>query len=105
MKRILGFIIITFFLFSCQTRVVSTQKPLQANSLELYEHYTIITDTPKPYRVQILKQDEEKVYTKNKKGEEIVINKSDIREVRKTDYVSSIIITLAAIAAVIFVPI
>lgn len=95
----------TFFLFSCQSRIVSQKKPLQANSLELYQNYTIITNAPAQYKVQILRQDEQKIYTKNKNGEEITINKSDIREVKKLDLLSSIAIALAAIAAVVFVPI
>jgi hypothetical protein len=84
---------------------VSQKKPLQANSLELYQNYTIITNAPAQYKVQILRQDEQKIYTKNKNGEEITINKSDIREVKKLDLLSSIAIALAAIAAVVFVPI
>ena len=90
---------------SCQTRVVSQKKPLQANSLELYQNYTIVTNIPAQYKVQILLQYEEKIYEKNKKGEEIIINKTDIREVKKLDLFSSIAIALAAVAAVIFVPI
>jgi len=105
MKRILPFIILSFFLFSCQTRVVSLQKPLQANSLELYQKYTIITNTPAEYKVQVLRQDAEKIYAKDKKGEEVVINKNEIREVKKLDLLSSIAIGVAALAAVIFVPI
>ena len=105
MKRIFSFIILSFFLFSCQTRVVSSLKPFQTNSLELYQRYTIATTAPAEFKVQVLKQDEEKIYGKNKKGEEIVINKSDVREVRKTDLFSSIAIAVAAVAAVIFVPI
>lgn len=105
MKRILPYIILSFFLFSCQSRVVSVQKPLQANSLELYQKYTITTNTPEIYKVQVLKQDSDKIYAKNKKGEDIIINKSDIREVKKLDLFSSIAIVLAAVAAVIFVPI
>lgn len=105
MKRILPFIILSFFLFSCQTRVVNQQKPMQANSLELYQKYTIITNTPAEYKVQVLRQDAEKIYAKDKKGEEIVINKNEIREVKKLDLLSSIAIGVAALAAVIFVPI
>lgn len=105
MKRILPFIILSFFLFSCQTRVVNQQKPMQANSLELYQKYTIITNTPAEYKVQVLRQDAEKIYAKDKKGEEVVINKNEIREVKKLDLLSSIAIGVAALAAVIFVPI
>lgn len=105
MKRILPIIILSFFLFSCQTRVVNQQKPMQANSLELYQKYTIITNTPAEYRVQVLRQDAEKIYAKDKKGEEVVINKNEIREVKKLDLFASIAIGVAALAAVIFVPI
>ena len=52
-----------------------------------------------------VKQDDEKIYGKTKNGEEVVINKSDIREVKKLDLLSTIAIGVAAIAAVIFVPI
>lgn len=90
---------------SCQTRVVSVQKPLQANSLDLYQKYTILTNDAKVYKVEVLKQTETAIYTKNKKGEEVVIDKSNIREVKKLDLLSSIAIGVAAIAAVIFVPI
>ena len=85
--------------------MVSLQKPLQANSLELYQKYTIITNTPAEYKVQVLRQDAEKIYAKDKKGEEVVINKNEIREVKKLDLLSSIAIGVAALAAVIFVPI
>lgn len=105
MKRILPIIILSFFLFSCQTRVVNQQKPMQANSLELYQKYTIITNTPAEYRVQVLRQDAEKIYAKDKKGEEVVIYKNEIREVKKLDLFASIAIGVAALAAVIFVPI
>lgn len=97
--------VILFGATSCQSRVVSPQKPLQTNSLELYQNYTILTNAPAQYRVQVLKQDADKIYTKTKQGEELIIAKSDIREVKKTDLFSSIAIGLAAIAAVIFVPI
>ncbi|MBF8457833.1 bacteriophage spanin2 family protein [Kaistella sp. G5-32] len=90
---------------SCQTRLVSNNKPLQPNSLELYEKYTILTNDAKEYKAEILKQDETQIYIKNKQGEEIVIEKSNIREVKKVDLLSTIAIGLAAIAAVIFVPI
>ena len=104
MKRILPFIILSFFLFSCQTRVVSLQKPLQANSIELYKKYTVLTSDAKEYKVEVLKQDAEKIYTKNKKGEEIVFEKSNIREIKKLDLMSSVAIAVAAVAAVVFIP-
>ena len=90
---------------SCQVRVVSQVKPLQKNSIELYQKYTIQTNDAKEVKMEVLKQDDEKIYGKTKNGEEVVINKSDIREVKKLDLLSTIAIGVAAIAAVIFVPI
>lgn len=90
---------------SCQTRVVSAQKPMQVNSLELYQRYTIQTHDAKQYKVEVLRQDTEKIYAKTKLGEEVTLNKSDIREVKKLNILSSVLIAVAAVAAVIFVPI
>ncbi|KIA90031.1 hypothetical protein OA86_05390 [Kaistella jeonii] len=73
--------------------------------MELYQKYTILTNDAKEYKGEILKQDETQIYMKNKKGEEVIIDKSNIREVKKVDLFSTIAIGLAAIAAVIFVPI
>lgn len=92
-------------LSSCQTRVVSTQKPLQNNSLELYQKYTIQTNDAKVIKLEVLKLDDDKIYGKLKSGEDVVINKSDVREAKKLDLFSSVAIAVAAIAAVIFVPI
>ncbi len=107
MKNLLS--IFAFFLVltitSCQTRVVSIQKPLQKNSLELYQKYSIQTNDAKIVKMEVLRQDDEKIYGKTKSGEEITVNKSDVREVKKLDLLSSIAIGVAAIAAVIFVPI
>lgn len=104
MKRIFVLIILSLFLYSCQSRVVSQEKPIQANSLELYQKYTITTNDAKIYKVEVLRQDGEQIYTKTKKGEEIVINKNEIREVKKLDLLASIAIAVAAVAAVIFIP-
>ncbi len=107
MKRFFSILTLSILLAftSCQTRVVSQAKPIQQNSLELYQNYTIQTNDAKLYKLKILRQDAEKIYAKDKNGEEIVINKNEIREVRKTDFLSSIALGLAAVAAVIFVPI
>lgn len=104
MKRIFLLIVVSLFLYSCQTRVVSQEKPIQANSLELYQKYTITTNDAKIYKVEVLRQDAEQIFTKTKKGEEIVINKNEIREAKKLDLLSSIAIAVAAVAAVIFIP-
>ena len=90
---------------SCQTRVVSQQKPMQKNSLELYQKYTFQTNDGKLTKMEVLKQDDTQIYGKTKTGEDIVIAKADVREARKLDVFSSILVGLAAVAAVIFVPI
>ena len=107
MKKFFSIFIILLVLTatSCQVRVVSQVKPLQKNSIELYQKYTIQTNDAKEVKMEVLKQDDEKIYGKTKNGEEVVINKSDIREVKKLDLLSTIAIGVAAIAAVIFVPI
>lgn len=90
---------------SCQTRVVSQQKPMQKNSLELYQKYTFQTNDGKLTKMEVLKQDDSQIYGKTKTGEDVVIAKADVREARKLDVFSSIVVGLAAVAAVIFVPI
>ncbi len=105
MKNIISIFVVLFLLTSCQTRVVSTQKPIQNNSLDLYQKYTIQTNDAKIIKLEVLKVDDNKIYGKLKSGEEVIINKSDVREAKKLDLFSSIAIALAAIAAVIFVPI
>lgn len=94
-----------FFFSSCQTLVVSQQKPLKDNSLELYQKYTIQTQEAKEVKIKLLKIDETKIYGKDKKGENIELEKSNIRQVRKLNVLASVAIAVAAIAAVIFVPI
>ena len=78
---------------------------MQNNSLDLYQKYTIQTNDAKVVKMQLLKIESDKLCGKGKSGEQIIVNKSDIREVKKLDIVSSIGIAVAAIAAVIFVPI
>ena len=90
---------------SCQTRVVSQQKPMQKNSLELYQKYTFQTNDGRLTKMEVLKQDDSQIYGKTKTGEDVVIAKADVREARKLDVLSSIVVGLAAVAAVIFVPI
>lgn len=105
MKNIFSIFVFLLLLTSCQTRVVSIQKPIQNNSLELYQKYTIQTNDAKIIKLEVLKLDDEKIYGKLKSGEDIIINKIDVREAKKLDLLSSVAIAVAAIAAVIFVPI
>ena len=90
---------------SCQVSVVNQQKPIQNNSLELYQKYTFQTQDAKVIKMEVLKQDNENIYGKTKAGEDVVLSKSNVREAKKVDVVASVAIGLAALAAVIFVPI
>lgn len=94
-----------FVLASCQTRVVSPNKPMYDNSIELYKKYTIQTKDAKSQKVEILKVDATKIYGKNKAGQMVEIEKSEVREIRKPDILTSAIIVVAAVAAIIFIPI
>ena len=94
-----------FILASCQTRVVSPNKPMYDNSIELYKKYTIQTKDAKSQKIEVLKVDATKIYGKNKAGEMVEIEKSEVREIKKPDILLSAAIALAAIAALIFIPI
>ena len=105
MKNIFAVVLFLLMLTACQTRVVSIQKPIQNNSFELYQKYTVQMNDAKVIKLEVLKVDDENIYGKLKSGEDIVIKKSDVREAKKLDLFSSVAIAVAAIAAVIFVPI
>ena len=107
MKKLFSILTFIFLLVlsSCQTLVVSQQKPLKDNSLELYQKYTIQTNDVRQVKMEVLKIDDTKIYGKDRKGENIEIEKSNIRQVRKLNVLASVGIAVAAIAAVIFVPI
>lgn len=98
-------LVLMLFLTSCQTLVVSQQKPLKDNSFDLYQKYTIQTQDAKIVSMKVLKIDDTKIYGKTRKGESVEIEKSNIRQVKKLDLLASVGIAVAAIAAVIFVPI
>lgn len=105
MKNIFAVVLFLLMLTACQTRVVSMQKSMQNNSLDLYQKYTVQTNDAKVIKLEVLKVDDENIYGKLKSGEDIVIKKSDVREAKKLDLFSSVAVAVAAIAAVIFVPI
>jgi len=106
-KNITRTLVLSLFLIlaSCTTRVVSPNKPMQDNSIDLYKKYTIQTKDAKTQKVEIVKVDATKIYGKNKAGEMVEIEKSEVREIRKPDILASAVIALAAIAAVVFIPI
>ncbi|MCD9854279.1 bacteriophage spanin2 family protein [Epilithonimonas sp. JDS] len=106
-KNITRTLILSLFLIlaSCSTRLVSPNKPMQDNSIDLYKKYTIQTKDAKTQKVEIVKIDATKIYGKNKAGEMVEIEKSEVREIRKPDILASAVIALAAIAAVVFIPI
>ena len=101
-------ICLIFILASCTSRVVSPAKPLQDNSLTLYKTYTIQTKDAKSQKIEILKVDATKIYGKNKADQMVEIEKSEVREIKKTNVLTSILLALFAVGgviAVIFVPV
>ncbi|PZU82379.1 MAG: hypothetical protein DI529_14580 [Chryseobacterium sp.] len=106
-KNILKTLLLAMFFLtvSCKTTVVSPSKPMYDNSIELYKKYIVQTKDAKTQKIEILRIDATKIYGKNKLGEMVQIEKSDVREIKKPDIIASIAIVVAAVAAVIFVPI
>lgn len=90
---------------SCQTRAVGTEKPMHDNTLELYKKYSIQTMDAKVVKMEVLKVDSEKIYGKLKTGEQTEILRSEVREIKQTDYFMSALIGVVAILAVVFIPI
>jgi hypothetical protein len=104
-KTIFGVLSILLIMVSCQTKIVTPNKPMYDNTLELYKKYTIQTKDAKSQKLEVIKVDAAKIYGKNKAGEMVEIERNDVRDIKKPDVILSILIGLAAIAAVIFVPI
>lgn len=107
MKRLhaIFILMVVFMLASCQTRVVSLNKPFTKNSLALYQKYTFQLNDASIIKMEVLRIDNDNVYGKTKNETQVVIKQSDIREARKLDVVSSLAVGLGAIAAVILAPI
>ncbi len=78
---------------------------MKDNSLNLYGNYNIQTVDGKRSKVKVLRLDADNLYGKNNKGEDVVIAKKDIREVRRFDFIASIIVVAAAVAALLIIPV
>lgn len=78
---------------------------MKDNSLELYQKYTIQTNDAKITKMEVLKVDDQNIYGKTKTGESVTINRTEVREIKKLELIPSIAIAVAAVTAVIFVPI
>lgn len=55
--------------------------------------------------MEVLKVDDQNIYGKTKTGESVTINRAEVREIKKLELIPSIAIAVAAVTAVIFVPI
>jgi hypothetical protein len=77
---------------------------MRDNSIDLYKKYTIQTKDANTQKIEVVKVDASKIYGKNKAGEMVEIEKSEVREIRKPDIISSAIIVLAGVAALVFIP-
>ena len=98
-------LVLTIVLTSCQSRVVSPTKPLRDNKIELYQSYNIQTNDSRRMKVQVLRLDQDNIYGKNSKGEDVVIAKNEVREMRKFDFLASVGVIAAAIAALLLIPV
>lgn len=107
MKNFFKFLclLITLSLTSCRSIVSNPGKPLKDNSLALNQKYEVQDFTAKIRKIKITSIDNKSIYGISKKGDFISIDKQQIREVKKVKVVSSIVVGIMAIAAVIFVPI
>ena len=107
MKKLFPLFLISFLLVavSCQTRVVPVGAEVKDNTLELYQKYTIQTTDAKVLKMQVLKVDNDYIYGKNKNGEDVKIERKEVREVKKFNLVSSIAIGAAAVLALILIPV
>jgi len=106
MKKHLPILLIVLIsLVSCQTRIVDQQKPYKNNSLELYHRYSVQTTDAKTVKLKVLRIDDENIYGKTNQGEEVTINKNEIREVKQFNWLASVGIAIVAVAALIFIPV
>ena len=107
MKNFFKFLclVITLSITSCRSIVSNPGKPLKDNSLEINQKYEVQDFTAKIHKIKITSIDNENICGISKKGETISIDKKQIREVKKVKVVSSIVVGILAIAAVIFIPI
>lgn len=105
MKKIFPVLIVLLLLSSCKSRVVSPDRPMQNNSLELYHRYEVQTNDARVLKMKVVKVDQENIYGKLKSGEIVTIPRSDIHLVRKTDVLGSILLGLIAVGTVIIIPI
>lgn len=92
-----------FVLASCTSRVVSPSRPLQDNTLDPYKKYTIQTKDAKTQKIEVLKVDATKIYGKNNAGQMVEIEKSEVREIKKPNLLTSILLAAFAIGGVIAV--
>lgn len=99
------FLLIGISLTSCKSIISNPDKPLDYNALELSQKYEIQDFKAKIHKIKITSIDDKSVYGISKKGDSITIDKKQIREVKKVKIVTSIVVGIVAIAAVIFIPI
>lgn len=104
MKKYLTLLLLSFFLFSCQTRVATANRPIKDNTLALYQKYTFKTADGHVAKFKVLKVDAEKIYGKDNAGRKITINRSEVREVVKPNVLGPLLFIAAGVAAVALAP-
>ncbi|MFC4162845.1 bacteriophage spanin2 family protein [Epilithonimonas zeae] len=98
-------VLLIILLNSCKSIIANPGKALDDNFLEIGKRYEIQDYEAKVHQFKITSVDSINVYGVSKKGKCIVINKKQIREVKKLKVGTSIIVSISAIAALIFIPI
>lgn len=103
-KLFLSLSLSVIFLNSCTTRVVSAEKSYSDDKILQGRTYTFISKDGKKESINITKIDEQNIYGNDSEGKKVVIEKSNISEVKKTKVGATIGLVAGIIALVIIAP-
>lgn len=98
-------LLICFSFASCKSIISNPGKPLKDSYIKLNGRYEIQDYNAKVYTIRIKGIDKEHIYGTSSKGDPITIEKSSIRQMKKWNVLSSVVVGSIAIASVIFIPI
>lgn len=105
MKQFLTSILLSgILLTSCTTSIVNQRKPYADDKLKLGKNYTFTIQDDKKYNLEVSKIDSLNVYGKNKEGELMVLDKSQISTISKPNVGGTLGIIAGGIAAAIIIP-
>lgn len=92
-------------LTSCKTIITNPGKPLVESSIEVGRTYEVQDFSAKVFNLKITDFDKDCIYGTSGKNKQIIIDRSTIRQMKKWEVSKSIILSVFAVAAVIFIPI